>query len=140
MSGRRISASLTSWLIGVVFIYAGVLKAMDPAAFAEAILNYRIIGISFAWPLALLLPWLEIVAGLALLLPGWRRSGACVLTGLTLAFVVALVSAIWRGLDINCGCFGEADGSPAHLAIVRNVLILAGLWLILRLTDRPSAK
>jgi hypothetical protein len=48
-------------------------------------------------------------------------------------FTFALASAIFRGLSIDCGCFGKAFSDTGTIyPLVRNVLLLAlvaFLWL-----------
>jgi putative oxidoreductase len=97
-------------VLGAMFLYAGIEKALDPAAFAVAIGNYHILPPWMINPSAIILPWVEIFAGLSLaagiLLPG----GALVISCLLLIFVCALGAALLRGLDISCGCFSSSPG------------------------------
>jgi putative oxidoreductase len=118
-------------LIGGIFIYAGALKAWDPVKFANDIQNFRILSWPVGVRLAFYLPWVEIVAGLALFI-GWMRSGAvAILTSLTAIFIVATVSAHARGIDLECGCFGAASKNwsfASHMAVL--IGMLAGLVLL----------
>ncbi|MGI8820729.1 MAG: MauE/DoxX family redox-associated membrane protein [Chthoniobacterales bacterium] len=94
--------------VGVVFIYAGVLKALDPVKFASDIQNFHLLSYPLAVRLAFYLPWLEIICGLGLI-GGWLREGAtAILTGLTVIFILATVAAKVRGINLDCGCFGSA--------------------------------
>jgi uncharacterized membrane protein YphA (DoxX/SURF4 family) len=111
-----------------VFIYAGVVKATDPAAFARDIGHYQLTPWPVTVALALYIPWLEILAGLGLCFRTWRPAAGAILIGLTLVFIGALVSAWARGLDISCGCFGsrvETANYPMWLA--RDVALLMAL-------------
>lgn len=127
---KRLVPRLLGILVALLFLYAGGLKALDPAAFARDIENYQILS---AWPsafLALYLPWLELLAAAALLLGRARQGALSMLLVLCVAFVTALASAWYRGLDINCGCFGE-NSSTVVTALIRAAL-LGGLigWLL----------
>lgn len=87
------------------------------------------------WPvaagLALYLPWLELVAAAALFWPGFRASGAAILTGLSAVFAVALGSALMRGLDISCGCFGSDTASGLAGPLIRALALFSiGGWLV----------
>jgi uncharacterized membrane protein YphA (DoxX/SURF4 family) len=119
---------LLAILLGAMFIYAGVVKALDPVRFAGDIENYHLIPWSVGVRLAFYLPWLEILCGLALIL---RRlySGALVLVlVLMLVFIGATISAKARGLDVSCGCFGHVSDQLSftwHLML--DFLLLAGL-------------
>src|ERR1700731_1682117 len=118
-------------IIGGVFIYAGVIKALDPIGFANDIDNYKILPWAIGVGLAFYLPWLEILCGLALI--AWRLylGGLSILTALISIFIVATVAAKVRGLDITCGCFGHASknwGFSTHLAL--DLVLLAALFIL----------
>lgn len=108
-----------------IFIRAGLPKVQDPVAFAASIDGYRIISGSLSMWVAILLPWLEIVIAVGLLTP-WLRRGSAILMALLLGLFIALHTSAWaRGLDINCGCFGESAASPDyHWLILRNLALL----------------
>jgi hypothetical protein len=115
-------------LVGALFIYAGVLKALDPVRFAMDIDNYKILPWSIAVGLAFYLPWLEILCGCALIFRRLYRGGLSILLLSVLVFIAATIAAKARGLDITCGCFGHASqhwSFPQHMAI--DLIILAGL-------------
>jgi putative oxidoreductase len=118
-------------IIGGVFIYAGVIKALDPIGFANDIDNYKILPWAIGVGLAFYLPWLEILCGLALIARRLYLGGLSILTALISIFIVATVAAKVRGLDITCGCFGHASknwGFSTHLALD---LVLLGATIFL---------
>ena len=98
-----------SVIVGGIFIYAGAIKAIDPVQFANDIDNYKALPWFISVRLALYLPWLEILCGLALVFRFFYRGGLSILSMLTLVFLGATVAAKARGLDISCGCFGHAS-------------------------------
>jgi putative oxidoreductase len=118
-------------LIGGLFVYAGVVKVMDPAGFARDIDNYKILPWQPSVWLAFYLPWLEILCGLALITRVLFRGAVFIVTGLMIVFVVISVVAKARGLDVSCGCFGHASqylNFTWHLVL--DVLLLGGLLLL----------
>ncbi len=118
-------------IVAGIFIYAGVLKVLDPVQFANDIDNYKILPWPISVALAFYLPWLEIFCGLTLVVRFLYRGALSILTALILTFTLATVAAKVRGLDITCGCFGHASQNwsfPAHLAT--NLGILAALLLL----------
>ena len=128
LPSRDILWRIVALIIGGIFIYAGVIKAMDPVAFANDIDNYKILPWPLVVRLAFYLPWLELLCGLALILRFFYRGGLFILTGLTFVFIAASVIAKVRGLDITCGCFGHASQNwsfSGHLAL--DLVILAAL-------------
>ena len=58
-------------VLGGLFIYAGAVKASDPLDFAQSIRNYDLVGQSLSFVAALILPWLEILAGAFLIAGVW---------------------------------------------------------------------
>lgn len=120
--------------LAAVFIYAGAVKAPAPARFAVDIESYQILPASVAALAAFYLPYLEIVAGMALLVPRVVAGGALLLGGLTGVFLVALLSAWARGLEIRCGCFGAGEAASSSYAwwMIRDALLLAACAEVLR--------
>jgi len=115
-------------VVGGVFIYAGVVKALQPVRFASDIDNYKILPWTTSVGLAFYLPWLEILCGLALILRRLYLGGLSILTALVLIFSGVTIAAKVRGLDITCGCFGHASQNwsfSGHLAL--DLVILAAL-------------
>ena len=128
---RRILWRILDFIVAAIFIYAGVLKMLDPAQFAHDINNYRILPWTLSVALAFYLPWLEILCGLGLIFRFLYRGALSILTVLIVVFTLATIAAKVRGLDITCGCFGHASqhwSLPAHLAT--NLGILAALLVL----------
>ena len=119
-------------LIGALFIYAGVIKIVELAEFARDIDNYKMLPWRFTVWLALYLPWLEILCGLALITRVLYRGSVFIVTVLMSIFILASIVARARGLDVSCGCFGHASKYLSfswHLALDFALLIgLIMLW------------
>jgi hypothetical protein len=128
---------IVSLIVAAVFIYAGVLKALDPVQFAHDIDNYKVLPWTISVGLAFYLPWLEILCGLGLIFRFLYRGALSILTALIVVFTLATVAAKVRGLDITCGCFGHASqhwSFPAHL--VTNLILLAVVIFLLYVRRR----
>ena len=125
-------------LVGGVFIYASLDKIQDPRAFAKIIYHYQVIGPSAdlgfvpANLLAVVLPWLELFVGVGLVTGVWRREAALVSALLLAVFVVAVWSALARGIDIaNCGCFAlDESGRAAGWKLIAGDLALLAASLV----------
>lgn len=112
--------------IALVFLAAALGKISDPGAFAKQIHYFRLAPIGFENTIAIMLPWIELVAALALLMRAQPRSGALVTAGLMVLFVAVVAAALARGLDIECGCFGTSDAGRVGAAkLLENVGLLA---------------
>jgi uncharacterized membrane protein YphA (DoxX/SURF4 family) len=134
MRSRWVSLALPlcRWLAGGVFLYAGAVKAGDVAAFAGEIAHYQLLPNVFNVLLAATLPYIEMLAGTLLVFNRRVRAAALVVGGLNLVFIIALVSALVRGLDIDCGCFGVvAQGASTVVpALLRDVLLMVPVVFI----------
>jgi uncharacterized membrane protein YphA (DoxX/SURF4 family) len=125
--------------LGALFLVAGALKLRDPYAFALEIANYQLLPGLAPW-LAATLPAVELVIGLALVAGPrpWARAGALAATLLLVLFTVAVASAVARGVNISCGCFGGDSGPVTWLTVLRDVaLVAAALWVYARPEDAP---
>ncbi len=121
-------------LLAFLFILAGTLKVIRPDVFLDNILNYRLVSHSFAWLAAFYLPVLEITAGLALLVNKTCRSAAWILMLCMVVFVIALLLAWGRGLNIECGCFGALFplADYAWILVRDGVIISLLLWILMK--------
>jgi len=124
------------WLIrlilGGIFFYSGAVKALDPLSFADNINQYELLPDSWINLVALTLPVFECLVALLLVTGRFDRIASSALIGMCMVFAVALISAIARGLVIDCGCFGtsEPDKWSAWWALLRDLCFLAGAaWL-----------
>ncbi|HMO51056.1 MAG TPA: MauE/DoxX family redox-associated membrane protein [Kiritimatiellia bacterium] len=99
-------------VIGIVFIYAGYIKILDPFAFAKNIYHYQLLPDVAVNIAAWLLPWLEVLTGAALILaPRWRRAAAAWILVMLTVFTGAILISLYRGLDISCGCMSTDPGA-----------------------------
>ena|SRR3972149_3211987 len=92
-------------ILGIVFIIASFDKIISPADFASSIRNYRILPLSVINIMALIMPWLELFCGIFLILGVFIRTSSFLILLMLIVFSIAILSAILRGLDIDCGCF-----------------------------------
>jgi uncharacterized membrane protein YphA (DoxX/SURF4 family) len=119
-------------VLGGLFVYAGAVKVLDPLDFAQDIRNYRLVGQSLSFIAALVLPWLEILAGAFLVIGIWKRGAALVVSGLLVFFIVLTLVTMIRGLDVDCGCFGAISRKSGWGVVLEDLGMLAlGLGLLL---------
>lgn len=114
-------------VLAVTFLAASLEKISNPAAFAQAVSNYRIlppIAVNF---FSIVLPWVELLCGLLLLAGQWTRSAAFVSVLLFCLFSAAVSTSLVRGLDIHCGCFDTTAGRKVGVRL----LLEDSFWLLL---------
>jgi len=102
---------LSQWALGLVLLTAALAKIGDTGALATQVHNYRLVPVWSENLLALSVPWIELLAGLSLVLGIRPRAGAWVAAAAMVVFTVAVGVAMARGLDFSCGCFGTADAT-----------------------------
>ena len=113
--------------LGLIFVGASLPKIVDPPGFAHMIYNYRLVPGSLVNFVALVLPWLELLCGIALTLGIWKRTAAGILGFLLVLFIVGLGVNLARMHPIDCGCF---DMSATGLTPPEQMLDM--LWVMVR--------
>jgi putative oxidoreductase len=112
--------------LGLVFIYAGILKIRDPIAFAGSVAAYKVLPYFFNYLVAATIPWLEATCGLFLIFGIRIRAVTGITAAMNILFILLLASTIVRGLDIDCGCFRQGgEKTSAWIAIMRDFLFLS---------------
>jgi putative oxidoreductase len=118
--------------IGVAFAYAGFVKLATPLQFADSIASFQLLPDALVNIAAIGLPPIEILAGAIMIVGRHYRSANLTAIALAGIFAFALLQALARGLQVDCGCFGsdQPSLSKTWIALMRDLLIfLASLWL-----------
>ncbi len=121
---------------GLIFVVAALAKIGDTAAFAAQVHNFRLTPIALENLVAMILPWVELVAGTALILGARSRAAAWICAALMIVFTLAIGQAAARGLDFECGCFGKGDASTVGVTKLLENLGLTTLALVATLRRR----
>jgi uncharacterized membrane protein YphA (DoxX/SURF4 family) len=144
----RVLHGIVAVVVGLVFLYAAHEKIERPEDFTRAIYHYQILGPNQYLPpilanlLGIVLPWVEVLVGIALVNGLWRREAAFLTGVMLVVFIAAVSSTLMRGIDIeNCGCFSlDAHGRAAGLKlIVQDLALLVGTILVAFLPPRDAA-
>jgi len=128
-------------VLGSVFMYASFDKMANPEAFAKIIDNYHLLPYQLVNPLAIFLPWLELITGLLLITGKWVKGSLLIYNVLLVIFIIALVQALIRGLDISCGCFSVNPSSTSEvwLRVVEDIALLFVSIMLLKYS-KPSSE
>lgn len=125
--------------LGAIFVAAALPKIVDPPSFAHMIYNYRILPGPLVNITALIMPWLEILTGLALILGVWTKAARNIIAAMLLVFILAIAFNLLRDNAIDCGCFDVSAANLTHeerlqdmrMVILRDLgmlLMCAQLW------------
>jgi uncharacterized membrane protein YphA (DoxX/SURF4 family) len=118
--------------VAAIFLYAAFPKIADPVELARAIANYRLLPDALVVPVAVTLPYIELLVAVMLVLGFVTRAAALVAVVLLAGFTGATAAAVVRGLDIECGCFGKSDGAVVSwLTVARDVAFLVPAAIVL---------
>lgn len=116
---------LIRWLFGITFMYASYHKIVEPDQFAKIIYGYYLFPEFTINLIAIILPYLELLSGLALILGIYPRSALLILESMLFSFIVALSINFIRGHNFDCGCFSFSEpgyGYSVLTLIVRDVI------------------
>ena len=119
------------WFVGITFLYACCHKIIAPAHFAKIIYGYYLFPDFSINLIAIILPYLELFSGLALILGIYPRSAALIVNGMLLVFIIALSINLIRGHEFDCGCF--SFGEPGYTYSAVQLLIRDIIYLVLGL-------
>jgi uncharacterized membrane protein YphA (DoxX/SURF4 family) len=118
-------------VLGIIFIYAGFEKIAQPADFALTIQNYDMIPPVLTNLVAITLPWLEFYCGIFLIIGLFLRASGGIIAMLMMLFIIALTTALIRGLNIDCGCYGMESQITISRILEDIGLLFMALYVIL---------
>ena len=121
-SQRSVIALLCRVILGIVLIYASIDKIVHPAEFAKAIGNYNVLPFGLENLLGIVLPVLELLVGTCLILGIMIDGAAIIAAGMMVVFIIAISQALFRGIDINCGCFKVTVENGGHQVGIRRII------------------
>lgn len=133
--GNRWVALGARWVLGATFIAASYHKMVSPAEFAKILFGYNLFPGETINLIAVILPFVELVAGTALVAGVWVRPAAAIITGLLGAFIVLVFVNILRGHVYDCGCFSAGNSGSASnpwVTLARNLALLMAACLVLK--------
>ncbi len=129
--------------VGLLFIYTGYTKIIDPATFIKEVRTYTLMPLALSNAVALILPWAEVIAGLLLIVGVWRREARILLAAMLLMFIGAKL----YGHKGPCGCvptssfiFFLFDGPMGYVTniVLLDLLLVEGY--LERLRRRPPQR
>lgn len=145
---KRAASLMLRILLGGLFVWAGMSKLQSPLQTLASVYSYQIVLPDWlATGIALTLPWMEILVGLAVMCGAWMPIAMGWMAVLLIAFTALTTQAWWRELPIDCGC---ADFSSLHPALavltttggatLRNIVLLGFLALLAAIGCRRNEK
>jgi uncharacterized membrane protein YphA (DoxX/SURF4 family) len=129
MAPMEIAVLVVRVLLGGLLLVAGALKVGHPSELAATIASFRLLPAEVVGPLALSLPYIELLLGAYLVAGLFTRAVATIAALQFFCYAGAIASAVVRHIAANCGCFGPSDSSTADWPHVAFDLALAAASL-----------
>jgi uncharacterized membrane protein YphA (DoxX/SURF4 family) len=134
------AAVLARWLVGALFIYVGLNKALHPVEFLKLVRQYEMVDhFLLLNSVAAILPWFDVFCGLLLITGIAVRGSALMLVTILLPFTFILIKralALQTALGIpfcavrfDCGC-GMGEVLICRKLAENVVLLLLAAWLL----------
>lgn len=131
--------ALLRWVLAVVFLYAAIDKILYPAAFAKIIYGYELFPAVTINLIAIIIPFLELIASLALISGIYPESAAMMLNIMLTGFITAISINLIRGHEFDCGCFTVIHSSYAtgtRQLLIRDIFLLI-IGVFIMVYNRP---
>lgn len=132
-------ATISQWILAVVFLYAGAVKLVDLTAFSESVATFQLLPEWSLFPFAIMLSIVEILLGIMLLAGVWTRLAAFGASLLLLVFTLAILNALLTGTAKECDCFGGSETLDIW-SIGRDLILLALSITLLRAEMQTEEK
>jgi len=128
--------------LGGAFCFAAFKKLGDLQSFAEAIKGFKVVPIETHEHLIIMgaftMPWIEMIAGVLLILGLWTRAASATISVMLIVFIAALLHVIFDdSISANCSCFGDmklvCGSDVGWCQVIRDlVMLLPAIYLIWR--------
>jgi len=111
--------------LGCMFLYSSLPKIRQPYDFLSNVYNFELVGPKLGMLIAMVLPWTELLVGVCLV--GGIFVGGTLLVSIAMGamFSFVIASALYRGLNISCGCFSASSVEQiGYTTLIRALLIM----------------
>lgn len=122
---------LLRWVVGLLFIFSGLVKTIDPIGFSIKLEEYfspSVFNLPFlealALPLSTFFVIFEIILGVLLILGIWRKFTLLSLIGLIVAFTFLTFYSAYFNKVTDCGCFGDAIALEPWESFAKDIILL----------------
>jgi uncharacterized membrane protein YphA (DoxX/SURF4 family) len=123
--------------LGGIFLFAAWMKLQSSdavAAFGRAIQSFDLgVPLHLAKLSSYLVPWAEVVTGVALIFGLWTRAAAMLLLSCMIVFTAAIAIVLSRGKTVECGCFGDFNWPCGAIVTQCHLYRNAGLCAVILL-------
>ncbi|MCX6209441.1 MAG: DoxX family protein [Bacteroidetes bacterium] len=132
----KVTVTICRWLVGLLFIFSGLVKANDPLGLSFKMLEFfEKWGIQFldnySLSFAIVINIIEVVAGVGIII-GWKPKFFTWLLLLLILFFTFLTSyVLFSGKIHACGCFGDCIPLTPIQTFTKDIILLVLIVIIL---------
>jgi putative oxidoreductase len=129
-STNKIIQLICQIILGFIFVYAAVGKIIYPGIFENAIKSYSNVPVKFTKIFVYAIPFVELIFGIFLLVGYFVRTSAIILSSFLVLFIILLIYAEIKGLNVDCGCFVKFSSESEIInksnleLIIRDIMFL----------------
>jgi|GEM_PF-5153816 len=111
--------------LGVMLIYSGISKGLQPHLFFSAVTGYEMFGMRGSAFLAAIIPWMELTFGICLVTNAMVAGALLGTAGLFAIYSIAIASVLYRHVVTGCGCFSFMEEPVvSYITEVRTLALL----------------
>lgn len=114
-------------VLGGVLLFSGWIHLQNTPKHFISIASYRILSPVVSSWLAVILPPLHCVLGIALMVGHIRRAASMLACALFFVYATAQVLVMFNGISADCGCFGGSHSDPIGFATITRTSLFAGM-------------
>lgn len=129
--GNPFIQTVSEFVLGGVFIFAGLTKILNHAGFINAVESFKLLPTVLVEVIAMVLPWIEFIAGICLVMKIYRRISAAILSLLLVIFIGAILINLVRGINISCGCIMQSFEEKNFSSVDSIVLLIRDMVLLI---------
>ena len=113
---------LFTFLLGAIFVFAGIKKWMEPTIFELSLFRSDFFPERLVWLITWTIPLFEISLGIMCMISVHSHLAIRFIFILTICYTLFLLIEWMRGISLDCGCFGSSfDQWPYPVLFIRNV-------------------
>ncbi len=141
----KILVNICRVIVGVLFIFSGLVKAMDPHGLAYKMQEFFEVWATsvpslasfmhwlsdYALPFAIIMITLEIVVGVGMLLGTWRNFFTWLILLLIIFFGFLTGYAALSGKIATCGCFGDCIPLTSIQSFIKDLILFVLILIVL---------
>lgn len=124
--------------VGLVLLWSASEHLKNMQFFLISVFRYELFPQPMVKLIVLMMPYVELLLGVYLL-ANLNPSFSRLMTALVFfAFAILQITALARGLEIDCGCFGTSNDKPiSSTAAMLNLAVAITFFVYWRFTPKP---